>query len=479
MSIHDRVRRTIRRYGLLPRETRVAVALSGGADSVALLLILRELAPTEGFRLAGAAHLNHQLRGAAADEDEAFCRRLTSELDLPLYVERCDVGSRARNSNISIEHAAHDARQEFYARAAARLSVSAVAVAHTRNDQAETFLLRLLRGAGPRGLGGMHARAGIVVRPLIETGREDVRAFLDAGRIRFREDATNVDTTIPRNRVRHELMPVLEARFSPGIVEVLAREASIAREDAEYLDEVAGDVARRLVARVPEGVEIRRADLVALPPAIARRVVRIAAQQIALRSQFVGFDAVDAVLRLAVSNTSGPLDLPGQRVSCRGDSLLFAGSAGRGSPPTALAFDYPLPVPGTVLVPEAACTIAADVQPVPSGRSAPDVWTLAGRGDEAVLEAGRITSPLTVRNRRPGDRLRPLGLKGHKKLQDLFVDAKVERAARDKTPVIVDSAGQIVWVPGHALAEEFRVTDRTRAVVILKRIPIHVVGGRG
>jgi tRNA(Ile)-lysidine synthase len=125
-----------------------------------------------------------------------------------------------------------------------------------------------------------------------------------------------------------------------------------------------------------------------------------------------------------------------------------------------------------VKIPEAACAISADICDVPSGESASGLWALAGRGDQAVLEAGRLIGPLSVRNRRPGDRIRPLGLHGRKKLQDLFVDAKVKRAERDSTPIVVDSAGQILWVPGHALAEEFRVTDRTRAVVILKRQPI-------
>jgi tRNA(Ile)-lysidine synthase len=328
MSLHDSVRRTIRSYGLLPRNSRVVVALSGGADSVALLMVLREIAPADGFHLVGAAHLNHQLRGAAADADEEFCRRMAAGLKMSLYVERVDVAARARVAGMSVEQAAHEARGEFYARAAAEAGAAAIAVAHTKDDQAETFLLRLLRGAGPRGLGGMHPRSGIVVRPFIETGRADVRAFAEAGRIPFCEDATNEDTTIPRNRVRHELLLFLETRFSPRIVDVLAREAAIAREDAEYLDAAASAIAARLLSRVAGGVEISIEALVALPPAMARRVVR-QAQHIASDGRFVGFEAVDAVLRLAVSNSSGPLDLAGHRVNRRGDTLVLRSSSGR------------------------------------------------------------------------------------------------------------------------------------------------------
>jgi tRNA(Ile)-lysidine synthase len=471
MSLIDSTRRTIRRYGLLTKDSRVVIALSGGADSVALLYVLTELAASEGFHVAGAAHLNHQLRGGDADADELFCRRLSARFNTPFHVERVDVAGLAAAGGVSIEHAAHHARHAFFARAGALSNASVVAVAHTKNDQAETFLLRLLRGAGPRGLGGMHPRSGLVVRPFIDSHRSDVRAFLEAGRIEFREDASNADRTIPRNRIRHELLPFLEAHFSAGVLDVLDREAAIAREDAEYLDTVAAATADRLITRAASGVEIPADAVLAQPPAIARRVIRLA-QQMASGGRFVGFDAVDAVLAFAVSKFAGPLDLPGHRVNRRGDVLVLTRSVGRHAPEAPVEFTYQLEVPGKVKVPEAACAISAEVNPVPSGRSAAEMWALAGRSEEAVLEAARLPGPLSVRNRRPGDAFRPLGLQGRKKLQDLFVDSKVDRAARDTTPVVVDSRGNIVWVAGHAVADEFRVTDRTTAVVILRRVSI-------
>jgi len=470
MSLPHQVRRTIRRHGLLPEGTRVCVALSGGADSVALLLALREIAGPMNLQLAGIAHLNHLLRGAESDGDEAFCRSLAAGLDLPAYVECVDAGALARRGAMSTEQAAHDARNAFFGRAAAGLQAAVVATAHTRDDQAETFLLRLLRGAGPRGLSGMHPRSGLVVRPFIESARSDVRAYLEASQVLFREDSTNEDRSIPRNRIRHDLMPLLAAHFSPGIAEGLARCATIAREDAEYLDAVAQAAVEQLTVRTAAGIELHVPGLLVQPPAIARRVVRLA-QQMASGGRFIGFDAVEAVLLLAVSNSTGPIDLPGHRANRRGHSIVLMSSTGRIAAQARLAFSYQLGVPGSVDVPEAACAISADVSTVPAGRPAGQCWMLAGRGEQAVLEADRVQGPLHVRNRRPGDRFRPLGLGGRKKLQDLFVDAKVGRAERDTTPVVVDATGRIVWVAGHALAEEFRVTDGTTAVVILKRIP--------
>ena len=219
--------------------------------------------------------------------------------------------------------------------------------------------------------------------------------------IEFREDASNADRTIPRNRIRHELLPFLETHFSPGVVDVLDREAAIAREDAEYLDAVAAATADRLMTRASGGVEIPADAVLAQPPAIARRVIRLA-QQIASGGRFVGFDAVDAVLAFAVSKLAGPLDLPGHRVNRRGDVLVLTRSVGRHAPEAPVEFAYQLEVPGKVKVPEAACAISAEVNPVPSGRSAAEMWTLAGRSEEAVLEAARLAGPLSVRNRRRG-----------------------------------------------------------------------------
>jgi tRNA(Ile)-lysidine synthase len=450
----------------------VAVALSGGADSVALLFVLREIADAERFQLVGAAHLNHQLRGADADADAQFCRELAETVTLPIEIENVDVSALAEQSRVSIEQAAHTARHAFFDRAAARLGATTVAVAHTKDDQAETFLLRLLRGAGPRGLSGMHPRSGIVVRPLIETLRADVRDFLRARAIGFREDASNSDLSIPRNRIRHELLPLLDARFSPGVVDVLDREAAIAREDADYLDAAACAAASRLVARTDRGVQIDADGLVREPPAIMRRVIRLAQQLAAGPDHFVGFDAGEAVRRFAVSNATGQLDLPGHRVNRHGGALVLTGSRGRETRTPAVDFVYELEVPGHVAVPEAACAISADMRTLPAGRSASEVWHLAGRSNEAVIEARRLAAPLSVRNRRRGDNFRPLGLNGRKKLQDFFVDAKVDRIERETTPVIVDAVGNIVWVAGHALSDEFKVTETTRDVVILKRVPI-------
>ena len=316
--------RTARRHRLFDRGARVLVALSGGADSVALLDVLRDLEREGHIAIAGVAHFNHQLRGGAADADEAFCRALAAQVGVPVEVGSADVRALAREQGRSIEDAARAARYAFLDAAAERLRADVIAVAHTRDDQAETFLLRLVRGAGPRGLTGIHPRAGRVVRPLIDISRSELRAYAAERGLEFREDETNRDVAIPRNRVRHELIPYLEREFSPGIVDVLAREAAIARDDEDRLQIEAIDLARSVVLMGNDGtVEVDTAGLTSLHPAMAARVARIALGPLA-KTRFVGFDHVEALLDFARTATNGAaLSLPGQQAVRRGARIVL------------------------------------------------------------------------------------------------------------------------------------------------------------
>src|SRR5918993_4135879 len=261
MSLTDSVLRTIRRHGMLPAGGRVAVALSGGPDSVALLHLLRALESRGELVLAGAAHFNHQLRAAASDADEAFCRQITAQLGVTLEVGSGDVRAFAREGKRSIEDAARRMRYEFLSAAAHRLGADAVAIGHSRDDQAETFLLRLLRGSGTRGLGSIRPRAGIIIRPLLDNTRAELRQFAADEGLTFRQDATNADVTIPRNRIRHELLPYLERSFSPRIVEVLAREAELAQDDEEKLESEAIEKAASGVLSSTASVRIDAREL--------------------------------------------------------------------------------------------------------------------------------------------------------------------------------------------------------------------------
>jgi tRNA(Ile)-lysidine synthase len=460
----DRVRQFIRRHDLARHDTRVVVALSGGSDSVALAHIIRHLDLAGELRAVGAAHFNHQLRDSA-DRDERFCAGLADSFGWPLCVEREDVAARARRERRSLEDAARTARHAFFDRARARLDAGVVALGHTRDDQAETFLLRLLRGAGPRGLASMHPRNGPIVRPLLSCRRDELRADLAERQAPYVEDESNADVSIPRNRIRAELLPFLEERFNPAVVDVLADEADLAREMWQWLEVQAEELFRR--ARGSDGLRLDVATLTAAPPALRRSVVWRAMTE-AATGRPVGFEHVQAVLRLIESGEDASLDAPGHRVDRRGADLVLTsrqpGSRGRHRGDGSNFFDFPLSIPGEVPLPGAGCVLSAET----GSAGAMALHAMASDSAVAVVRRDLCSGPLRVRNRRPGDRFRPVGVEGHKKLQDFFVDRKVARQRRDGVPLVVDETDRIVWVAGFGIDETFRVTDPAQAVLILK-----------
>ncbi len=463
MSLVERVHRTIRRYGLLPPDARILVAASGGADSTALLHVLRELAPVARFALAGVAHYNHRLRPEAG-ADESFCGGLASSLALPFEAGAGDVAAEARRTRSSLEDAGRRMRYAFLEEAAARCGASHLAVGHTRDDQAETVLLALIRGAGPRGLAGMAPRRGNIVRPLIEQSHDELVEWLAARGLAFREDESNRDTRFLRNRVRHELLPLLRCRFSPAVVSVLARAAAIAADDAAFLDSRAGEVFSDVVLPAAGGrclvLDARR--LASCEPAIARRVAALALSRFGRGRAGVGFSQAERLLAMASGDLQGPVSFPGQQAEIVGGRVRLTPREGRSvekSGPRANSFRATLSVPGEVLVPDGRA-VSSEL------RRRGDTAVLAGRCT-AVIDAATVSS-LSVRFRQPGDLFRPLGLGGRKKLQDYFVDRKVPRDRRDSTPLVVDADDRLVWVAGHVIAEDFRVGRDTRDVVILK-----------
>jgi tRNA(Ile)-lysidine synthase len=467
--LSERVCRTIDRYRLLPPGAGVLVAVSGGADSTALVYLLREASSRLGIRLAGLAHFNHLLRGAASDADERFCREMAGDLGLRFEAGRGDVRAAARQRSTSFEDAGRQLRYAFFEEARGRTGASHVAVGHTRDDQAETVLLNLLRGAGTTGLGGMPARRGSIIRPLVDfTHRELVEWLAEAG-IPFREDESNRDRRFLRNRVRHEILPALTA-VVPSASDAIARAAEITRVDAEFLDELAAREFVRVAGTSNDGLcAVEAAGLAAMPTALGRRVARLALGAVPGRG-FLGFEHTQKVLDLARGAVRGPVRLPGRCVTLTGaGQLVVAVAHGRGREGQGFAAfrtfsAVPLSIPGEAPLADGRAVSCALRQ----GGIAALAGHLAGADRMTAVVDADLVAGLNVRFRRRGDRFRPLGLAGRKTLQDFFVDRKVPREERDRTPLVVDADDRVVWVAGHAISADFSVTERTRAVVILK-----------
>ena len=461
MSLADRVAASVQAQALIPRGGRVVAAVSGGGDSVALLHLLAELAERSLLILAGVAHVNHQLRRPASDEDERFCRDLARRFGVPCLVESVAVADVARSRRVSVELAGHHLRHAFYARAAAELEAGRVALGHTIDDQAETVLLRLIRGAGAAGLSGMRPRAGVLVRPLLGVGRAALRRYLADGGVPFREDASNADLRVPRNRVRHELLPHLRT-YSPRIVEALARQADIARADEAWLSHRANQAAADLVSQERGFVELDAAGLAALPPALARRVARDALARVEPRRREVGFDAIERVRRTAAGGPART-DVPGCRVERAAGRVRLVPRRGRAGPAPRPGFAYRLAIPGEIAVPEAGVRVRAEVVEAAAGARGD------GGGGRTALVALPAAAPLVVRSWRFGDRYRPLGLGGRsRKLQDLFVDRKVPRDERTRIPLVLDADGRVIWVVGFGIGHDFRAGEGDESVLFLK-----------
>jgi tRNA(Ile)-lysidine synthase len=413
------------------------------------------------WSVVGFLHINHQLR-SVANEDADFCRELSNELNVPFLIEKVNVEAVSREFGISVEEAGHRLRHEIFNRICRSQVADCVATGHTRDDLAETVLLRLIRGAGPRGLAGIHPRNGFVVRPLLDITRKELREYLEVQGLPHCEDTTNEDTSVARNRIRHLLIPFLKKNFSEGIVDVLAREASIARADDEWIEREVDQAVGQIVCYGEEVADIDCQAIAKLPIALARRVSKRVLEHVGGRP--MSFNQTHRLLSLIRTPCRSDFseDFPGSRLTRNSDRTRLVRWQGRGEGRKSVVseFEYALPVPGKIKVPELGQIVSATL----SG----SVPKLTARGQTVAVSSERIASPLTVRNWRPGDVIRPLGLGGRKKLQDLFVDRKISRANRQAIPIVADSRGKIVWVAGQTLDEDFRVTDSDRGVLILK-----------
>ena len=453
-------------------QTLVA-GISGGPDSVCLLLALHKLAPSLHLTLH-VAHLDHGLRPAAkAQADAAFVQVLCDRLGIACTAERRPVAGyqRAHPGITSVEAAARAVRYGFFAGVVERTGAAAVATGHTRDDQAETVLLHLLRGAGPDGLAGMATDATLpvdggrtvrVLRALLAVPRAQTEAFCRSAGIEPRRDPTNDTTDFTRNAIRHTVLPTM-AQVNPNVAEALVRLAGQAAGDAAYWRAVVGDALRPAVTR-QDGVlridlHVGHAPLHSMPDAFLSRLLRAA---VALEWPEVNLEAshTDALLALARGHTGRAASLPGGIGAVRVRNALLvraAGTAGPGVPDPAQL------VPGAALD-WGGWRLTATVEEGGVMPAAASSWV-------AHLDASVAGSALTVRVRKAGDRYRPLGLRGAKTLQDQMVDSHIPALLRDRLPVVAAADGAIVWVAGLRVAEAAKVTERTGRTLVIRAAP--------
>ncbi|CEP68546.1 Lysidine-tRNA(Ile) synthetase [Moorella glycerini] len=450
----DRVRQTVRRYGLLVPGDKVVVGVSGGPDSLALLHSLRALQEEFGHTLH-VAHLNHGLRPEAAADAE-YVRNLARRWGLPVTIASRDVAAYQQEHRLSLEEAAREVRYRFLLEVATAVGASKIAVGHQADDQAETVLLNLLRGSGLTGLKAMVPQRGQVIRPLLFISRAEIEAYCRQQGLEPRQDFTNWDITLRRNKIRHQLLPFLAREFNPAIVRTLSRTAVILQEEEEILANLAQEAFARIKIRQEPGcLALDREEWLSLAPGIQRRVLRLAAASLGRK---VSFNQVEGAREMA--SRDGTITWPGHlRVEARGTELILLVPA---EGPRAITFSYPLQVPGLTPLPEVGRAIRAGLGEPPA--------TFKGTEDEAWLDWDKLEKPLVVRNWQPGDYFRPLGLAGNKKLQDFFSDIHLPVARRHLVPLVI-SGRRIAWVAGFRLADDFKITPVTRLALHLQLEP--------
>lgn len=463
MKFQKRVRASIKKHSLLSVGDRVLVAVSGGPDSVALLQALYELRQEFALHLE-VAHLQHGIRGEEGREDARFVGELAESLNLPFHLKEMnllEMKSAAAKGNL--EAMAREARYQFFAAVARERKLGKIASAHTQDDQAETVLMWLLRGSGMKGLGGMapihtlnipagdSSKGIVIVRPLLELSKAEILEFLREKGVAYRVDRSNQDPSLLRNWIRLELIPRLKERIDPNLVARMSQDAEILRDEEVFLEELS----RAELARIRNANGISRGLFLERPKAMQRRLLRLWIEEVRGHLRSIDFGHVEAILGFVRAGApQGRLALPGgwEFIKEYG-TLSLEKRSGRPKPPCYM-YEY---CPGADLkIREASITIHSRRIDQPASESPRTTM-------EAVFDAACLAERLTVRNFQRGDRFRPLGMDGHKKVKDLFIEKKVPSSVRPNWPLL-SMGKEILWIPGYGRSELCKIGPQTRQV---------------
>ena len=473
-EVINKVRQTIKKHDMIHAGDLVICAVSGGPDSMCLLDSLLCLSRELDFTIH-VGHLHHHMRGEQADKDAEIVADFCRSRNVPVTIGHAQVFDLAQELGVGVEEAGRIARYQFLFDLSQEVGGSKIAVGHNMNDQAETVIMRLVRGAGTQGLAGIPPVKGEIIRPIIYIPRDEIEEYCRIKGLPVITDIYNFDLAYTRNLVRHKIIPEMKELFNPSIVEVLSQTAEVLRWDAEYLEHVADCAFKRISFKEGRMTFVDEGDLAKLPKAISSRVLESAWRECAEQTENLH---IRHVIRLLDENES-TLTLPGGVIAHKHDGYIGF------YPPPPEDLDVPIQVPGITVIPELGISVKTRVFDKPDGFIQED-----GRiADHAVEGANSFNSAFTVelkaladynicgdvirvRTRKPGDRFKPLGMDGkEKKLQDFLVSAGISRYYRNFIPIFV-SGEKIVWVGGFRLDEEFKVTEDTLKILEITIEPL-------
>ncbi|GAB1475992.1 tRNA lysidine(34) synthetase TilS [Bacillota bacterium] len=477
----EKVRKTIEKNGLIERGDGIVVGLSGGPDSVCLISVLNDMAG-EWDLLLKTVHINHCLRGDDADGDQHYTEELCRKLGIQCYVFRYDVNALSAKLKITSEEAGRQVRYEAFEKIRRDMGASTgidaqkvkIAVAHNMNDQAETLLMRIIRGTGTEGLAGMeYSRDGIIIRPLLDVTRDEIEEYCKELNLQPRTDHSNMEPLYTRNRIRLELLPLLKNEYNVNIVSALSRLARIAGEDRDYfqtrLEAMQG------IAKHDEEAglcRIGREDYGKLHPALGKRLLSAEFKEMGLIQDItaVHLDGADNLMRRGKAGDR--MDFPrkyGLRLEYE-KGVLFKQDGSPGSAPAVLGerFVYGIKINGTIRIPELKASMSAKMLNKAQNIKRPEKTSVAGRHSICLdISKVRVPDSIVVRSRMPGDYIIPSGMKGRKKLQDFFTDKKIPERERDLIPLVCIGK-EVMWIIGYRVSENYIINSDTSEILYLE-----------
>jgi len=473
-SLIQKAEEAVAEYNMLQESDSVLVGVSGGADSVALVHVLKEIAPIFSIKL-GIAHLNHSLRGNESDADAGFVVSLSEKLNLPCYTAKEDIVEYKNKHGFSLEEAGRRVRYAFFENIAQREGFNKIALGHTSDDNAELVLMYLIRGSGPLGISGIPPVRGVfktnllIIRPFIKTARSDIINYISAKRLSYVVDKSNMDMKYLRNKIRHNLIPELKENYNPKIVETINRLASIMRSEDEWMEnELKSILNKNILFAENNRIVLSVSGMNALHPAAKRRITRSAIEKVKGNLRRISYSHVELVAAQLVSDSdSWSLDLPDRiRVTRIGKELIVSKEeknlrnlSSKRSVNNKAFFEYVINKPGFIVAEKEGFNISfSEIK----NMNLSEICH-AGRG-VAFFDMEKISFPVIIRNYLPGDRFTPLGMQGSQKIAEYLINNKVPRENRIKYPVVI-SNGKIIWLAGFVIDDSVRVTSGTGKVL--------------
>ncbi|MBW4828004.1 MAG: tRNA lysidine(34) synthetase TilS [Clostridiaceae bacterium] len=459
LGLKEQMLSTIERHSLINKGDNILIGLSGGPDSMALLYGLLEIQNQKSFSIY-IAHVNHGVRGEEANKDEKFVEGLSKKLNLPYYSIRIDMEGYAKKHKMSSEEAGRKLRYDFFRDTLSNIGGGKIAVAHNKNDQAETLIMRMLRGTGIDGLKGMEYKTEDIIRPLLDISRTEIEEYIEINNIETRLDKTNLVPIYNRNKIRLEVIPYIKENFNPNIIDTLWRTSKIMSYDSSFLNEYTSKIYRNLMkSKKKNSIILHRKKFSKEHTAIKQRIVRQAIYDLTNNLQGITSKHIlDIVELFDRGDTGKSIDLINNIVAETSyDDLIIK----MGNKEDNVAFNYDISFEKTIYIKETNCFIEARVVP----REKVEI----NFKDRFIkyFDYDKIEDGLHLRNRKAGDKFVPLGMNGMKKLKDLFIDEKIPLNQRDTIPILTDGKN-IIWVVGFRVSEDYKITTSTKNVLVIK-----------